>query len=75
MPENDEKVGEKYFSGDFSSFWNSLTRSLPKGFQKQALLSVKVGTSFGFNNFRNLCKLFSLLQINFSDNGKVVPVS
>ena len=40
MAQNDEKVGQKYFSADFKSFWDSLTRSLPKGFQKQALLCI-----------------------------------
>ena len=37
MAQDDEKEGQKYFSADFRSFWDSLTRSLPMGFYKQAL--------------------------------------
>ena len=36
----DEKVGQKYFSADFLSFWSEVTHSLPKSFQKQALLCI-----------------------------------
>ena len=35
---NHSKVGKKNFFADFRSFWVSLTGSLPKGFQKEALL-------------------------------------
>ena len=53
LTQNDVKVGQKYFSADFTSFWDLLTGSLSKGFQKQALLSILISTSFGVNNFRN----------------------
>ena len=53
MTQTDEKVGEKCFPSDFSGFRASLTRSLPKSFQKQDLLCMLVRTAWGVNNFRN----------------------
>ena len=53
LPQNDEKVGQSYFSADFSSFRDSLRRSLPKCFQKQDLLCIEVDMSLGVNNFGN----------------------
>ena len=35
LVQNEEKVGEEYFFADIRSFWNSLTRSLPKGVQEK----------------------------------------
>ena len=35
-----EKVGQKYFPEDFLSFWAEVPHSLPKSFQKQALLCI-----------------------------------
>ena len=40
LAQNDEEAGEKNFAADVRSFWDSLTRSLPKGFQKEALVSI-----------------------------------
>ena len=36
----DEKVESNYFYADFRSFWDPLTCSLAKDFQKEALLSI-----------------------------------
>ena len=48
------KMMKRCFSADFSSFRDTVTIWLPKGFQKQGLLCVSVTTSFRVNNFRNI---------------------
>ena len=53
LAQNDEKVRSKYFSASFKSSGVKLTRSLPNGFQKEALPFIKLSIYFGFNNFRN----------------------
>ena len=35
LAQNDGKVEAKYFSADFRTFWDSLTRSLANGSQKK----------------------------------------
>ena len=60
--------GKNYFSGDRSSFWDSLTRSLLKGFQGLDLLCILVSASFGTNNFRSTqgLELFFSKCLNFN---------
>ena len=53
LAQNDENVRQTSFSADFSSFRDSSTRWLPKGFQKQDISCDSVVMSFGVNNFRN----------------------
>ena len=67
LAQNDEEVGWRYLSADFRSFCDSLTRSLPKAFQKQALLWTSRSTSFAVNNLRNP---WPITLIFFSDHWK-----
>ena len=66
LAQNDEKVRSKYFSASFKSFAVKLTRSLPNGFQKEALPFIKLSIYFGFNNFRNASPMRSFF---FSEIG------
>ena len=67
MVQNDKKVGYKYFSEDFRSFWDSLTLLLPNDFQKEALLCIWISRSFGLNNFRNIWAMSVLFS---TEHGK-----
>ena len=67
LAQNDEKVAQKYFSADFRSFWDSLSRSVQKACQKEALLCIKISTSFGVNHFRNTALMGLIL---FSEHSK-----
>ena len=53
MAQNDEKVGKRYLSADFSSFKDPLAPSLPKCFQKQDLSCIEVNAYLGVNNLGN----------------------
>ena len=53
MTQNDDEVGNNFFSADFSNFWDSLTLSLRKGFHKQKLFNSYVTAFFILSSFRN----------------------
>ena len=62
--QNDEKVGSKYFFGALTSFSDSLTCLISKGYQKQSFLCIEISLFFGVNNFRKTLgrKLFVHFQ-------------
>ena len=53
MAQNDEKVGSRYFSADFSSSRESLTRSLAQSFHKEDPSCIEVNASLGVTNLGN----------------------